>query len=127
MKLALAEECGASQPYMNIQDSFLICQKKPSRWFFNLRHTLPFGIGLHHAGLNEKDRYLVEELFANNKIQVLVCTSTLAWGVNLPGHHLIIIKGTEYYDGKTRRDVDFPISITDILQMMVLVTHDHME
>ncbi|KAK9021319.1 hypothetical protein V6N11_011314 [Hibiscus sabdariffa] len=81
----------------------------------NLRHTLQFGIGLHHAGLNDKDRSLVEELFANNMIQVLVCTSTLAWGVNLPAH-LVIIKGTEYYDGKTKRYVDFPI--TDILQMM---------
>ncbi|KAM0936673.1 putative DNA helicase [Dioscorea sansibarensis] len=81
----------------------------------NLRHTLRFGIGLHHAGLNDRDRSLVEELFANNKIQILVCTSTLAWGVNLPAH-LVIIKGTEYYDGKTRRYVDFPI--TDILQMM---------
>lgn len=81
----------------------------------NLRHTLQFGIGLHHAGLNDKDRSVVEELFANNKIQVLVCTSTLAWGVNLPAH-LVIIKGTEYYDGKTKRYVDFPI--TDILQMM---------
>lgn len=37
----------------------------------NLRHTLQFGIGLHHAGLNDKDRSLVEELFANNKIQAL--------------------------------------------------------
>uniref|UniRef100_A0A5B7ARQ6 RNA helicase n=1 Tax=Davidia involucrata TaxID=16924 RepID=A0A5B7ARQ6_DAVIN len=81
----------------------------------NLRHTLQFGIGLHHAGLNDKDRSLVEELFANNKIQVLVCTSTLAWGVNLPAH-LVIIKGTEYYDGKAKRYVDFPI--TDIMQMM---------
>nr|XP_016509486.1 PREDICTED: DExH-box ATP-dependent RNA helicase DExH14-like [Nicotiana tabacum] len=81
----------------------------------NLKHTLQFGIGLHHAGLNDKDRSLVEELFANNKIQVLVCTSTLAWGVNLPAH-LVIIKGTEYYDGKAKRYVDFPI--TDILQMM---------
>lgn len=35
----------------------------------NLRHTLQFGIGLHHAGLNDRDRSLVEELFANNKIQ----------------------------------------------------------
>lgn len=35
----------------------------------NLRQTLQFGIGLHHAGLNEKDRSLVEELFSNNKIQ----------------------------------------------------------
>ncbi|KAJ0973942.1 hypothetical protein J5N97_015907 [Dioscorea zingiberensis] len=81
----------------------------------NLRHTLRFGIGLHHAGLNDRDRSLVEELFANSKIQILVCTSTLAWGVNLPAH-LVIIKGTEYFDGKTRRYVDFPI--TDILQMM---------
>ncbi|XP_071903958.1 DExH-box ATP-dependent RNA helicase DExH14-like isoform X3 [Coffea arabica] len=86
----------------------------------NLRHTLQFGIGLHHAGLNDKDRSLVEELFANNKIRaililVLVCTSTLAWGVNLPAH-LVVIKGTEYYDGKAKRYVDFPI--TDILQMM---------
>ncbi|KAL9170519.1 hypothetical protein ABFS82_04G149700 [Erythranthe guttata] len=81
----------------------------------NLRHTLQFGIGLHHAGLNDKDRSLVEELFANNKIQVLVCTSTLAWGVNLPAH-LVIIKGTEFFDAKSKRYVDFPI--TDILQMM---------
>uniref|UniRef100_A0A1D1YQG8 RNA helicase n=1 Tax=Anthurium amnicola TaxID=1678845 RepID=A0A1D1YQG8_9ARAE len=81
----------------------------------NLRHTLQFGIGLHHAGLNDKDRSIVEELFGNNKIQVLVSTSTLAWGVNLPAH-LVIIKGTEYYDGKAKRYVDFPI--TDILQMM---------
>ncbi|CAL2244055.1 unnamed protein product [Prunus armeniaca] len=51
---------------------------------------------------------------------VLVCTNTLAWGVNLPGHHLFIIEGTEYYDGKTKRYVDFPISITDISQMMLL-------
>ena len=38
----------------------------------NLRHTLQFGIGLHHAGLNDKDRSLVEELFANNKIQAII-------------------------------------------------------
>ncbi|XAR63795.1 DNA helicase [Bertholletia excelsa] len=81
----------------------------------NLRHTLQFGIGMHHAGLNDKDRSLVEELFANNKIQVLVCTSTLAWGVNLPAH-LVVIKGTEFYDAKAKRYVDFPL--TDILQMM---------
>eukprot|EP00850_Spirogloea_muscicola_P017869 SM000157S02099 [mRNA] locus=s157:242304:257751:- [translate_table: standard] len=80
-----------------------------------LKHTLQFGVGLHHAGLNTKDRSLVEELFTNCKIQVLVCTSTLAWGVNLPAH-LVIIKGTEFFDGKLKRYVDFPI--TDVLQMM---------
>ncbi len=58
----------------------------------NLKLTLAFGIGLHHAGLNERDRSLVEELFCNQKIQVLIATSTLAWGVNFPAH-LVIVKG----------------------------------
>lgn len=43
-----------------------------------LRDTLTFGVGIHHAGLDNHDRSTVEELFLNNKIQVLVCTSTLA-------------------------------------------------
>uniref|UniRef100_A0A336MI52 CSON001544 protein n=1 Tax=Culicoides sonorensis TaxID=179676 RepID=A0A336MI52_CULSO len=81
----------------------------------NLKLTLAFGIGLHHAGLQERDRKTVEELFLNRKIQVLIATATLAWGVNLPAH-LVIIKGTEYYDGKLKRYVDMPI--TDVLQMM---------
>lgn len=33
--------------------------------------------------------------------QVLVATSTLAWGVNTPAH-LVIIKGTEFFDAPTR-------------------------
>ncbi|KAH9644006.1 hypothetical protein HF086_004267 [Spodoptera exigua] len=81
----------------------------------NLKLTLAFGIGIHHAGLHERDRTTVEELFINQKIQVLICTATLAWGVNFPAH-LVVIKGTEYYDGKQKRYVDMPI--TDVLQMM---------
>ncbi|CAJ1392609.1 unnamed protein product [Effrenium voratum] len=81
----------------------------------SLKHTLEFGIGIHHAGLPERDRKVVEELFVEAKIMVLISTSTLAWGVNFPAH-LVIIKGTEYYDGQLKRYVDFPI--TDVLQMM---------
>lgn len=81
----------------------------------DLRHFLNFGIGIHHAGLQERDRKTVEELFVNQKIQVLIATATLAWGVNFPAH-LVIIKGTEYFDGHIKRYVDMPI--TDVLQMM---------
>lgn len=42
-------------------------------------------------------------------------TSTLAWGVNFPAR-LVIIKGTEYFDPKVKRYVDFPL--TDLLQMI---------
>ena len=80
-----------------------------------LREALSFGIGLHHAGLVESDRQLAEELFANNKIQVLVATSTLAWGVNLPAH-LVVVKGTQFFDAKIEgyKDMD----LTDVLQML---------
>ncbi|KAJ5241679.1 uncharacterized protein N7469_000006 [Penicillium citrinum] len=80
-----------------------------------LREALSFGIGLHHAGLVESDRQLAEELFANNKIQILVATSTLAWGVNLPAH-LVVVKGTQFFDAKIEgyRDMD----LTDVLQML---------
>jgi antiviral helicase SLH1 len=80
-----------------------------------LRESLSFGIGLHHAGLIESDRSLSEELFANNKIQILVATSTLAWGVNLPAH-LVVVKGTQFFDAKTEgyKDMD----LTDVLQML---------
>lgn len=37
----------------------------------NLKLTLAFGIGMHHAGLHERDRKTVEELFVNCKVQVL--------------------------------------------------------
>lgn len=36
----------------------------------NLKFSLAFGIGLHHAGLQDRDRKIVEELFVNQKIQV---------------------------------------------------------
>ncbi|ODQ80809.1 hypothetical protein BABINDRAFT_127355 [Babjeviella inositovora NRRL Y-12698] len=80
-----------------------------------LRLSLQFGIGLHHAGLVESDRQISHKLFETSKIQILVATSTLAWGVNLPAH-LVIIKGTQFFDAKIEgyRDMD----LTDILQMM---------
>ena len=36
------------------------------------------------------DRSMVEDLFAKGLIKVLVCTATLAWGVNLPAHAVVI-------------------------------------
>jgi replicative superfamily II helicase len=54
-----------------------------------------------------------------NSADKLMCFSlfvlALAWGVNLPAR-LVIVKGTEYYDGKTNRYVDYPL--TDVLQMI---------
>ncbi|KAK4155785.1 putative helicase [Chaetomidium leptoderma] len=80
-----------------------------------LQEAISFGIGLHHAGLVESDRQLAEELFLNNKIQILIATSTLAWGVNLPAH-LVVVKGTQFYDAKIEAYKD--MDLTDVLQML---------
>lgn len=80
-----------------------------------LKLCLQFGIAIHHAGLVDEDRSIAHKLFSEGKVQVLVATSTLAWGVNLPAY-LVIVKGTQFFDGKIEkyRDMD----LTDVLQMM---------
>ena len=57
------------------------------------------GIGIHHAGMLRPDRSLMERAFAGGHLKVLCCTATLAWGVNLPAH-TVIIKGTQIYDAQ---------------------------
>jgi replicative superfamily II helicase len=37
-----------------------------------------------------QDRNLVEKYFGAGLVKTLVCTATLAWGVNLPAHAVII-------------------------------------
>jgi activating signal cointegrator complex subunit 3 len=60
------------------------------------------------------DRTMTEQLFECGLIKVLCCTATLAWGINLPAH-TVIIKGTELYDPERGGFVD--LSILDVLQI----------
>ncbi|EAA36222.1 hypothetical protein GE21DRAFT_878 [Neurospora crassa] len=81
----------------------------------DLKDILPYGFGIHHAGMSRADRTDVEDLFASGHIQVLVCTATLAWGVNLPAH-TVIIKGTQVYSPEKGSWVE--LSPQDVLQML---------
>jgi len=51
---------------------------------FPLISLLEFGIGVHHSGLSEDTRTLVEWLAEQGKLRVLVATTTIAQGVNFP-------------------------------------------
>lgn len=47
---------------------------------------------------------------------MLVSTATLAWGVNLPAH-TVIIKGTQVYNPEKGRWVE--LGALDVLQVMI--------
>jgi len=79
-----------------------------------LKELLPAGIGIHHAGMTRDDRSLVEDLFREEHIRILVSTATLAYGVNLPAH-AVIVKGTQIYNPQKGKWVE--ISMQDIMQM----------
>uniref|UniRef100_A0A0D3AWA2 DNA 3'-5' helicase n=1 Tax=Brassica oleracea var. oleracea TaxID=109376 RepID=A0A0D3AWA2_BRAOL len=55
------------------------------------------GVGYHNGGLCQKDRSLVEGLFLSGDIQVLCTTNTLAHGINLPAH-TVVIKSTQHFN-----------------------------
>lgn len=71
-------------------------------------------IGIHHAGLSRADRLEMEGLFKNGELDILVCTATLAWGVNLPAH-AVIINGTSFYNPVKGNFDD--VGILDVIQI----------
>ncbi|XP_047420407.1 probable ATP-dependent DNA helicase HFM1 [Sciurus carolinensis] len=78
-----------------------------------LRDILIHGVAYHHAGMELSDRKVVEGAFTTGDLPVLFTTSTLAMGVNLPAH-LVVIKSTMHYAGGMFEEY----SETDILQMI---------
>lgn len=81
----------------------------------NLRNLVRSGFAYHHAGLPPDDRACVEDLFLNGFIHTLCSTSTLAHGVNLPAH-LVVIKGTNAWRGGSKGYERTPKS--EIIQMI---------
>lgn len=75
-----------------------------------LQRFIRSGIAYHHAGLDMCDRKVVEEAFLSGSISCLCATSTLAMGVNLPSH-LVIVKGSEcsydslFFFSQTKSDI----------------------
>lgn len=110
---APSEECGGGCPFPPLPPPLLAASKHEpfiQQACFHcdggcpggcreLQELFDSGIGIHHAGMLRSDRNLVERLFGEGLLKVLCCTATLAWGVNLPAH-TVIIKGTQLYDAQ---------------------------
>jgi ATP-dependent DNA helicase HFM1/MER3 len=75
--------------------------------------TTVAGVAFHHAGLDPADRHTIENGFLQGEVNIICCTSTLAVGVNLPCH-LVIVKNTVgWQDGGCKDYSDL-----EIMQML---------
>lgn len=66
---------------------------------------LRLGIAYHHARVPEPLRVRIEDAFRSGALQIIVCTTTLSQGVNLPVKTLIV--------SHTLRNKDDPVSVRD--------------
>jgi pre-mRNA-splicing helicase BRR2 len=80
-----------------------------------LKQVLEAGIGFVHAGMVQSDWLNVVGLYNSRKIKILVVPAELCWKVRCVAH-LVLITGTEAFDGRERRHVDYKIA--DLLHMM---------
>ena len=73
---------------------------------FPLIDLLANGIGVHHAGLSDDTRALMEWLFENEQLDYLVATTTIAQGVNFPVLG-VVMASHQYPYGQDMPPADF--------------------
>ncbi len=54
------------------------------------KRLLHRGVGVHHAGLLPRYRLAIEDLFQRKLLPVVICTETLAAGINLPARSVVL-------------------------------------
>jgi superfamily II DNA/RNA helicase len=67
-----------------------------------MKQLLHRGVGVHHAGLLPKYRRVVEELFERKLLAAVICTETLASGINLPARSVVLSSLVKGAFGKER-------------------------
>ncbi|XP_024928598.1 DExH-box ATP-dependent RNA helicase DExH17 isoform X6 [Ziziphus jujuba] len=106
---------GHSNPFIKdreqqerLREASLSCSDK------QMQSYIIYGVGYHNGGLCLKDRNLIESLFLKGDIQVLCTTNTLAHGINLPAH-TVVIKSTQHFNKEKGLYMEYDRST--ILQM----------
>lgn len=75
-----------------------------------LRAAFAGGVAFHHADLTSEERAVVESNYRNGALRVIACTTTLAFGVNLPATTVFIEAVKWDTDKRTGAAIETPIS-----------------
>lgn len=73
---------------------------------FPLIELISYGVGVHHAGLSDDVRTLMEWLFEHEELRFLVATTTIAQGVNFPVSG-VVMASHQYPYGEDMPPEDF--------------------
>ena len=77
----------------------------------DLLTCINYGVAFHHAGLLLQERILIEEGIKNSRIKVLIATTTLSAGVNIPTVSKIIIFHPYRYSKEEKKEIIISTSL----------------
>jgi len=72
-----------------------------------LRACAVNGFAFHHSGVNGNDRQIVETLFKDRQISIIIATDSIGVGMNMPMQHLYIPDARKF-NGTTKNVEDVP-------------------
>ena len=100
--------------YLNILSKKIMeLTPEPTKICNRLARVIKDGVAFHHAGILSTHRKVVEDAFRANKLKVIVATTTLAMGLNLPSRRVII---RDWWRYESRRGME-PIPVIEVKQM----------
>lgn len=94
-------------------DRVLHALERPTKQCERLGKCIVSGTAFHHAGLTNEQREVIETIFKDGLLKVIVATPTLAAGINLPAWR-VVIRDTKRFGGF---GMDY-IPVLEIHQMM---------
>jgi len=85
---------------------------RPTDQCAKLSRLVKSGVAFHHAGLLNAQRACIEDAFRSNTIKVICATTTLAYGINMPAH-TVLVRDISRYDG----GASGMLSVNDVTQL----------
>ncbi len=101
--------------------NFLKTEVSPN---FELIEMLSKGIGVHHAGLSDEIRALIEWLAEEGELKVLCATTTIAQGINFPVSSVFLSSRCVYNDANNKSEEMPPRDFWNLAGRAGRMNHD---